>query len=85
MTTSGTTPRDIACVELVELLTDYLEGVLAPDEVAAVEAHLALCPPCQVYLDQMRATIAVLGSVPVESLSVQAQDTLLDAFRDHFA
>lgn len=84
MTPPGTTPRDIACIELVELLTDYLEGVLPPDEVAAVEAHLALCPHCQVYLDQMRATIAVLGSVPVETLSVEAQDTLLDAFRDHF-
>ena len=36
------TPRDIACIELVELLTDYLEGALRPDEVAAVEAHLDL-------------------------------------------
>lgn len=82
MTPPDPTPRDVACVELVELLTDYLEGVLPPDEVAAVEAHLALCPPCRVYLDQMRATIALLGSVPVETLSVEAQDTLLAAFRD---
>lgn len=52
MTPPGTTPRDIACIELVELLTDYLEGALPPDEVAAVEAHLALCPHCQVYLDR---------------------------------
>jgi anti-sigma factor RsiW len=78
------TPRDIACIEIVELLTDYLEGALPADEVAAVEAHLAVCPGCQHYLDQMRATIAALGTVPVESLSPQAQDTLLDAFRDHF-
>lgn len=82
MTPPDTTPRDIACIELVELLTDYLEGVLPPDEVAAVEAHLALCPPCRAYLEQMRATIALLGSVPVETLSVEAQDTLLAAFRD---
>lgn len=75
------TPREIACVELVELLTDYLEGVLPPDEVAAVEAHLAKCPPCVHYLDQMRATIAALGSVPVETLSDEAYDTLLEAFR----
>jgi hypothetical protein len=53
--------------------------------VAAVEAHLELCAPCRIYLDQMRATIAVLGSVPVETLSVEARDTLLDAFRDHFS
>ena len=77
-----TTPRDIACIELVELLTDYLEGALPPDEVAAVEEHLRTCPPCRTYLAQMRATIEALGAVPVETLSDQAYDTLLTAFRD---
>jgi anti-sigma factor RsiW len=66
------------------MLTDYLEGVLPAEEMVAVEAHLQKCPPCQVYLAQMRATIAALGSVPVDTLSTEAQDTLLDAFRDHF-
>jgi anti-sigma factor RsiW len=75
------TPRDIACIELVELLTEYLEGAMPPDEVAAVEAHLAGCTACRRYLDQMRATIAALGSVPVETLSEQAYDTLLATFR----
>ena len=78
MTPAGPTPRDIACIELVELLTDYLEGVLPPDEVAAVEAHLAICPPCRTYLAQMRATIDALGHVPVETLSTRPTDTLLD-------
>jgi anti-sigma factor RsiW len=75
------TPRDIACVELVELLTDYLEGALPPDEVAAVEAHLETCAKCSTYLDQMRATIRALGSVPVDTLPDEAYDTLLTAFR----
>jgi|1186.fasta_scaffold551790_2 anti-sigma factor RsiW len=79
------TPRTIRCQELVELLTDYLEGALPADEVAAVEAHLARCPGCEHYLEQMRATIAALGSVPVETLSPQAQADLLDAFRDRSA
>lgn len=81
MTHGGPAPRDVACVELVELLTDYLEGALPPDEVAAIEAHLAVCPPCRVYLDQMRATIALLGTVPVETLPVHARDVLLAEFR----
>ena len=55
------TPREMACIELVELLTDYLEGALPPDEAAAVEAHLATCPPCQVHLAQLQATIDALG------------------------
>lgn len=75
-----TTPRDVQCRELVELLTDYLEGALPADDVAAVEAHLATCPHCERYLRQMRATIAAIGGVPVETLSDEAMNALLTAF-----
>ena len=79
------TPRDIACQELVELVTEYLEGALPPDEVAAVEQHLAACDVCTRYLRQMRSTVAALGMVPVgrvtEGLSEATIDTLLAAFR----
>jgi len=78
-------PRDVACQELVELVTEYLEGALPPDEVAAVDQHLADCDPCLHYLRQMRATATALGMVPVEqvteTLSDQTVDALLDAFR----
>jgi anti-sigma factor RsiW len=73
--------RDVACRDLVELLTEYLEGTLPPDEVADVQAHLAICEGCRRYLEQIRLTITALGSVPVETLSEQAYDLLLDAFR----
>jgi anti-sigma factor RsiW len=73
--------RDVACRELVELVTDYLEGVLAPAEVAAVEAHLDECPGCRAYLAQMRATIAATGAVEVENLSDDMVDALLQTFR----
>jgi anti-sigma factor RsiW len=79
------TPRDIACQELVELVTEYLEGALPSDERAAVDHHLADCDPCLRYLNQMRATVAALGMVPpeqvTETLSDQTVDTLLEAFR----
>lgn len=75
-----TTPRDVACQELVELLTDYLEGALPADEVAAIEAHLAACPHCERYLRQMRTTIRMLGRVPAQTLSDEAMDMLLAAF-----
>jgi anti-sigma factor RsiW len=78
------TPREMACIELVELLTDYLEGALPPDEVAAVDAHLASCPPCQVHLAQLQATIDALGRIPQQTLPDAAYDTLLSAFRDRF-
>jgi anti-sigma factor RsiW len=74
------TPRDIACNELVELLTEYLEGTLPPDEVAAIEEHLRDCDGCRTYLDQLRTTIELLGSATVDTLSDQAYEELLAAF-----
>jgi anti-sigma factor RsiW len=79
------TPRNIACQELVELVTEYLEGALPSDEVAAVDQHLADCDPCLRYLHQMRATAAALGMVPTEQVTETLSDrtvaTLLEAFR----
>ena len=75
------TPRDIACVELVELLTEYLEGTLPSDEVTAIDEHLRDCDACQTYLDQLRATISMLGQLPAPTLSEDTVDALLAAFQ----
>jgi hypothetical protein len=74
--------RQIDCIQVVELVTDYLEGAVDDATRSEIEAHLALCGPCQIYLDQMRATIDVLGHVPVETLTDEAQADLVAAFRD---
>jgi anti-sigma factor RsiW len=73
---------DIACRELVEIVTDYLEGALDTRTSTAVERHLELCPHCERYVEQMRETIATVGHVPVETLSPQAKADLVAAFRD---
>jgi anti-sigma factor RsiW len=75
------TPQ-MRCRELVELITDYLEGTLPASERARFERHLAGCEGCQAYLDQMRTTIGALGRLPPESLSADAERKLLEAFRD---
>jgi hypothetical protein len=72
----------IDCIEIVELVTDYLEGSVDVATREEIEAHLVLCAPCQIYLDQMRATIDVLGHVPVDTLTDQAKSDLVAAFRD---
>jgi len=72
----------IHCQEIVELITDYLEGVLDPDLTADVEAHLQLCDGCDIYVEQIRATIRALGKVPVATLSEEARAELVRAFRD---
>jgi len=78
-----TTPAvsDLACKELVELVTDYLEGALSPAQRHRFEDHLVTCPFCQTYLDQMRQTIGALGHLPEASIEPKALDTLLSAFR----
>ena len=79
---SETHPPEMPCRELVEVVTDYLEHRLSPRDRARFEAHLAECEDCETYLEQMRQTIRALGRLPEESLSVDARDGLLTAFRD---
>lgn len=72
----------ISCQEVVEVVTDYLEGRLPPEDVAIFEAHLELCDGCRWYLDQMRITIATVGRVEDEELSAELRDTVIAAFRN---
>ena len=49
----------ITCRELVDFLIDYVEGTLPPDEKAAFEEHLSVCPACQHYVMSYKTTIAL--------------------------
>ncbi len=71
---------DLACQELVELVTEYLEGGLDRSMRDRFEAHLAECPFCQTYVDQIRATIELAGRVDSEPMSPAVRQRLLDAF-----
>jgi predicted anti-sigma-YlaC factor YlaD len=72
----------ISCQEVVEVVTDYLEGKLPPEDVAIFEAHLAICDGCQYYLDQIRITIATVGRIEDEAVPAELRDTVLGAFRN---
>ena len=71
----------LTCQELVELVTDYLEGAMSEEERARFEEHLSACSGCQHYLDQMRRTIQMLGRLREEDLSPQMGNDLLAVFR----
>ena len=77
-----TEPRAINCKQLVELVTDYLEGAMAPATRGRFEAHLRRCRHCRASLAQMRTTIALLGELPEERIEPPAREALLAAFRD---
>ena len=78
---SQTTLPEMPCQELVELVTDYLEDRLSPVDRLRFDAHIAECEYCATYLDQMRQTIRTLGRISEESLTDEARETLLEAFR----
>ena len=70
----------VACREFVELVTDHLEGALPEHVDRAVVAHLELCDPCVVYLEQIRSTAAALRTLPAPTLPEAARDRLLGVF-----
>ena len=75
------TAPDLTCQELVELVTANLEGALTPPERARFEAHLAICAGCQMYVDQLRETVRLTGTLTEESLRPQVRQDLLGVFR----
>lgn len=69
------------CREMVELVTEYLEGAMPPRERAIFEAHLVACPGCTAYFEQMRQTIRALGRLTDDDIPPPAQAELLEVFR----
>ena len=75
------TEADLTCKELTELITDYLEQRLSQAEQIRFEQHLAICPGCVTYLDQMRLTVIALGAKPRVEMPKAVERELLQAFR----
>ena len=73
--------EQLSCQELVELVTDYLEGELPEDQRRRFDQHLATCDGCYAYVDQIRQTIRVTGEL-ADGLSPEAEQALLGAFRN---
>lgn len=74
--------NEMTCKELVELVTDYLEGILPDDVRTQLENHLSGCDGCTNYVEQMRQTIRLTGKVREENLTSDQRDNLLRLFRD---
>ena len=73
---------DLECRVLVEIVSDYLDGALPEEDRERFDAHLEVCEGCRRYLDQMRTTIRVVGTLSEDDLDPGAKDQLLQLFRD---
>ena len=76
-----TAPPTIECRDLVELLTDYLEGAMPETDRARLEEHLAGCDGCTRYLEQMRITIRLTGMLSEDAIPREGRQQLLGVFR----
>jgi anti-sigma factor RsiW len=72
---------DLMCQQAVELVTDYLEGVLSRRDRRRFEFHLRGCPNCSAYLQQIRMTIRLTGAVEPDDLTQEAKDDLTELYR----
>ena len=73
--------QDLTCQELVEIVTEYLEGAMAPGDRIRFETHLVFCDGCAIYVDQLRETVRLTGTLREEDLSEDAREALLETFR----
>jgi anti-sigma factor RsiW len=73
--------RELACNEIVELVTAYLDDALPAEDRERFEEHLVFCDGCSNYLEQMRLTIEVTHRLRGDDLPPELQQRLLEAFR----
>lgn len=72
----------ITCQEVVELVTDYLDGALPSEQISVFEQHLNFCDGCVWYLDQLRAAVETVGRIREEDVPAETRERLVAAFRE---
>ena len=78
---SRTDVDHVTCRELVERLTDYLDGVLPAEDCAEIERHIVICRGCSNYVEQFRSTIDLLGRIAADEPDDAQASTALAIFR----
>ena len=73
--------NEMACNELVEVVTEYLEETLADEDRRRLEGHLEECAYCVDYVEQFRDTISATGELTLDSITPERRAELLEAFR----
>ena len=74
--------NELSCQQVVELVTDYLEGAMSRSDRRRFVRHLHGCVNCSAYLRQMQATIRATGALTADDLSPDAQEELTELFRN---
>lgn len=78
--TAASSLPELPCRDFVECVTAYLEDALSPRDRVRFELHLADCPHCLLYLEQIRATARAAGGIDAETLPPRVREDLMRAF-----
>ena len=73
---------NLSCQEVVELVTDYLEQALLPEKRVQFEEHIADCPGCLTYIEQIQQTIVMLRNLAKQPMFPETKQELLEIFRN---
>ncbi len=73
--------EELVCQQVVELITDYLEGALPRAQRRRLDAHLSNCEHCSEYLEQMRATVRLTGRLEPEDLTPAMREEFTALYR----
>ena len=73
--------NDTSCAAGVELLMDYLEGVLPADVRAGIDEHVAGCPRCIAFIASYRETPRIIRDATASALSAELRASLRASLR----
>jgi predicted anti-sigma-YlaC factor YlaD len=74
-------PAELPCQQVVEMVTDYLEGAMSAADRRRLDHHLDGCPGCTEYLAQIRETIRLAGRITPDDLTPEMRTELTDLYR----
>ena len=66
----------VTCLDLLDGLSDYLDGEAPGELCAEIERHLAECHKCRIVVDTLRKTVTLYHQLPQPEMPAQARERL---------
>jgi RNA polymerase sigma-70 factor (ECF subfamily) len=74
-------PRQAGCRDVLMKCSRHLEGEIAPEVCAEMEAHLRSCDDCRGACDSLKRTLALCRAMPAPDIPVSIRGSVRDALR----
>lgn len=71
--------KGLTCREVIDFVSDYLDGALPGETLTIFEGHLAICPDCRAYIDNFRLTLKATKAAYASQDSLAIPEELVRA------